>query len=589
MSSPQLSPVIRTGRQMMAVPSPRSSAKSLVSEPVVRRKETNPFRMPDDSSIFVLRNEERERRKKELEEQHRLKVHEKVTFAGRMRAGGARQRKKVLEEPLEDGDGHARPPGALKPAWTAAMMKDRNIDRESMSEYISKKREMFLMEYSLEVKKQEIERLETTATSMEKKLEEAEHFLEEDSAMFDEFLKENDRKSVAAIKMAEQETKLKLEKVLEIKRLSAKIVAVKSDISKYEDNLKEYTLYKDFLFKLSPPEWQEEQRARRQRLQQARAKEREKDAEKDALSKSPNRSSTGEKSAAGQRGSILNQGLPPVREAKRLPTPGSTELQSDKLGKASETDDDSSEYEMLLLLLWRPLQDEPALYFTEPQQLVDLLTELEEQNLSMVQNACETEETLEEFRKVMEVTRKEMDSESAELKKQLEVMTSAIQREQEKVAELELRARLYSFGHLKNDDQDNMLHTLRGKVEEVHRCCVGDSGANLSTLQMLTNIENRLGDLMERMETIPKDRLQMAEKAKERERRIRMREEKLHQQKQLQEDRIKKALERSQAENKKKVGKKLMTRSQPPSRKLNVIQKTDFSDKEREDHQFFFT
>ncbi|XP_041945256.1 cilia- and flagella-associated protein 100 isoform X1 [Alosa sapidissima] len=578
MSSPQLSPVIHAGRQVMAVPSPRSSAKSLESEPVVRRKGTNPFRMPDNSSIFVLRNEERERRKKELEEQHRLKVHEKVTFAGRMRAGGARQRKKVLEEPQEDGDGDARPPGALKPAWMAAMMKDRNIDRESMSEYISKKREMFLMEYSLEVKKQEIERLETTATSMEKKLREAEHFLEEDSAMFDEFLKENDRKSVAAIKMAEQETKLKLEKVLEIKRLTAKIVAVKSDISKYEDNLKEYTLYKDFLFKLSPPEWQEQQRARRGRLQQARAKEREKDAEKAAVSKSPNRSSTGEKSATGQRGSLLSQGLPPVREAKRLPTPGSTELQSDKLGKASETDDDSSEYE-----------DEPALYFTDPQQLVDLLTELEEQNLSLVQNACETEETLEEFRKVMEVTRKEMDSESAELEKQLEVMTSAIQREQEKVAELELRARLYSFGHLKNEDQDNMLHTLRGKVEEVHRCCVGDTGANLSTLQMLTNIESRLGELMERMETIPKDRLQMAEKAKERERRMRMREEKLHQQKQLQEDRIRKALERSQAENKKKVGKKLMTRSQPLSRKLNVIQKTDFSDKEREDHLFFFT
>lgn len=33
-------------------------------EPVVRRKETNPFRMPDDSSIFVFRNEERERKKK---------------------------------------------------------------------------------------------------------------------------------------------------------------------------------------------------------------------------------------------------------------------------------------------------------------------------------------------------------------------------------------------------------------------------------------------------------------------------------------------------------------------------------------------
>ena len=37
------------------------------------------------------------------------------------------------------------------------------------------------------------------------------------------------------------------------------------------------------------------------------------------------------------------------------------------------------------------------------------------------------------------------------------------------------------------------------------------------------------------------------------------------------------------------VGKKLMQRSEPPSRKLNVTQKTDFSDKDKEDQLFFFT
>ena len=35
----------------------------------------------------------------------------------------------------------------------------------------------------------------------EKKLEMAEQYLEEDAAMFDEFLKENDKNSVEAIKM----------------------------------------------------------------------------------------------------------------------------------------------------------------------------------------------------------------------------------------------------------------------------------------------------------------------------------------------------------------------------------------------------
>lgn len=36
-----------------------------------------------------------------------------------------------------------------------------------------------------------------------------------------------------------------------------------SNISKLEDTLQEYKLYKDFLFKISPPEWQEKQRAKK--------------------------------------------------------------------------------------------------------------------------------------------------------------------------------------------------------------------------------------------------------------------------------------------------------------------------------------
>ena len=43
-------------------------------------------------------------------------------------------------------------------------------------------------------------KLEEIAACEEKKLEQAERFLEEDAAMFDVFLKENDKNSVEAIK-----------------------------------------------------------------------------------------------------------------------------------------------------------------------------------------------------------------------------------------------------------------------------------------------------------------------------------------------------------------------------------------------------
>lgn len=51
---------------------------------------------------------------------------------------------------------------------------------------------------------------------------------------------------------AENETKAKLEKVQEIKRVNADIMTIKSEISKFEDILKEYQMYRKFLDNLTP-------------------------------------------------------------------------------------------------------------------------------------------------------------------------------------------------------------------------------------------------------------------------------------------------------------------------------------------------
>ena len=43
-------------------------------------------------------------------------------------------------------------------------------------------------------------------------------------------------------------------------------------------------------------------------------------------------------------------------------------------------------------------EGEVELYFTDPHQLIAIFTELEEQNLSLIQNSQETEETLEDIK-----------------------------------------------------------------------------------------------------------------------------------------------------------------------------------------------
>lgn len=69
--------------------------------------------------------------------------------------------------------------------------------------------------------------------------------------------------------------------------------------------------------------------------------------------------------------------------------------------------------------------------------------------------------------------------------------------------------------------QDVMLDTLGEKVAEVHRCCVDDRMTNLSTLEKLANIENRMSLLLQGLESIPAESLVMMKRIKDSERRSR--------------------------------------------------------------------
>ncbi|KTG46260.1 hypothetical protein cypCar_00003859 [Cyprinus carpio] len=530
----------------------------------------NPFKASEHNDLFQMINKEKSQRKLEHQSKLALPVHEKITFACRTRAGQTRLRKELKEEgsiPVT----HTHRQLQITPAWRVSM-KDPNIDKGGMNEYITKKRELFLLEYSLAVKKGEIQLLEQMASEEEAKLTRAEKFLENDATLFEEFLKENDKNSVEAIKIAEQETKVKLEKVAEIKKITSKMVAIKSDISKYEDILKEYKKYKEFLLMLSPPEWQEKQRSKsRHSTASTNAERDEKQTEK--IKKNKERK-TAEGSKRGERRGV--RGFLSSQEARA--TSRQSVKSSNQSRKIAAPGTDSSDYE-----------EDPVMFFKEPQDLLNLMTELEEQNLSLIQNTRETEEALEEFRQNAELTRKNMESESKQLKAQIDIITDTIQKEKERAAELEMKAKLFSFEQYKPEDQDKTLDSLSRKVEEVYHCCVGETEANLTTLQMLTAIEEKLGELLENADMIPKDQMSIAERAKEKERRMRLRDEKIFLQMKQQEERQKKALERSQAEIKKTSVKKLMPRSQPPVRKREANKNTEATDRENEEFLYFLS
>ncbi|TRY66692.1 hypothetical protein DNTS_011622 [Danionella cerebrum] len=440
-----------------------------------------------------------------------------------------------------------------------AFVWEPNIDRGSIHEYINKKRELFLMEYSLDVKKREILLLEQMAEEEEKKLTKAEKLLEEDAILFEEFLKENDKNALEAIRLAEQETKIKLEKVAEIKKVNSKIVAIKSEISKYEDTLKDYKKYKEFLLMLSPPQWKEKQRP--QSTVSSDVKPTEKSREK---KRGP---------SDRKRGEIpVSRGVSSVQEVRISSSKSlKTSSESSTLNRFT-TGTDSSDFE-----------EDLEIFFKDPQELLDLMTELEEQNLSIIQNTRETEEALEEFRQNDELTRQNMESESKQLTEQIDFMREAIEREKEKTAELERKAKHFSFGLYKPEDQEQSFDSLRCKVEEVYHCCVGETEAKLSTLQMLIAIEEKLGQLLENAELIPKDIMSIAERAKEKQRRMR----------QAPHQNIKNFLHLLRLKHLllclDYAVKKLMPRSQPPVRKCKTSKEKETIKQKNEDLLNFFS
>ncbi|XP_071486505.1 cilia- and flagella-associated protein 100-like [Diadema antillarum] len=536
----------------------------------------NPFTMPADNDIFMLRDKERQRKKAERIKQRGLKVHEKTTYTSRVNALRASMRKPLeeldAEEEEEEGDEKAL---AVKddPAFTIAVTRDRHVEKESLPDYIAKKREMFLVQYSLGVKRDEMRKLEEIASAEERKLELAEQYLEEDAAMFDEFLKENDKNSVEAIKIAESETKAKMEKVQEIRKINEEIGRIRGEISKNEVLLKDYQLYKKFLDSLTPHEWKDEKRKERLEKRKLKGKDRDKlaSASKKKVSSASTDGRNSKASATRQGGRLSSRGSANKRATVQSPTKSEDEV------KQAE---DDSDYES---------DEEPELYFSDPQQLLDIFADLEEQNLSLIQNSQETEESLEEIKQTINATETRMNRETEILKQQIDMLKHAIDREEDKARDLEHKSKMFSFGEFKAEDQEAMLDTLNNKVEDVYRNCIGDNEANISTLQMLTNIENKLEELFESIETMPPEKVEAAEKAKEKERRLRLREEKLEAQRIHQEERVRRALERAQADPKKKTGRKLVYRSEPPQTKRKVDRSKEKANKEEEEMAYFFT
>uniref|UniRef100_G1PZM3 Coiled-coil domain containing 38 n=1 Tax=Myotis lucifugus TaxID=59463 RepID=G1PZM3_MYOLU len=466
-------------------------------------------------------------------------------------------------------------------------------------------------QYAVSNKRNTITRYDKHIMTKERQINRAEIKLQEDAIAFEEFLRENDQRSINALKIAAQETINKLQMTAELKKATMEVQAVKSsEISKTEFLLREYIKYGLFLLKLSPKHWQLRQALRRAKMSKSR-EHIEENLSKILTIRIGERVAESLKSAGVRKDDLEGPGRHWMKRPETtLPLlsskPGSVLNQSESSEDSLEClIDDEMDFEM-----------EPELYFKEPEELLQVLTELEEQNLTLVQYSQDVDENLEEVNKREKFLQGEMfmndiyivrpyssgapisdnmilshrNSNIEFLLEQKEMLRDNCVREEEKAAELELRSRLFSFGEFDSDSQEKLIDSLSKKINQVYKFCIGDSEVgSLNPLQKLVKVESRLVELSDLIDAIPKENVEAIERIKLKERRQKFREEKMREKQKHQEERLKAALERAVAQPKKKLGRRLVWRSKPLSdskHQLLLVKDTRVKSIEEE---YFFT
>ncbi|XP_005374545.1 PREDICTED: coiled-coil domain-containing protein 38 [Chinchilla lanigera] len=529
--------------------------------------------------LFLYKENELAAKEKDKILSRSMKVHQKTTFSSRMKS-----RSHLSQIAFQsDRDGVSFEKLGLDPMLILKLTETADT-KKTLHEFIRDQRDRFLLEYTLLTKRNTIKKLEKHIVVKERQLKKAEQKLEDDTLAFEEFLRENDQRSADAMKIAAQETLNKLQMTTELKKASMEVQAMKSEIVNTEFLLREYMKYGLFLLKLSPKHWQIQQalkRAQTSKIQSILPKLVTKlplglsKTEDDAAS-SEVRPSSGDSIRKKSQGKIPKK---PSLNADAMRSPLSTQTDS-------VSSDDSMEFilddnlDMDLL---------PELYFKEPEELLQVLTNLEEQNLTLVQYSQDVDENLEEVNKREKVIQDKINSNIEFLLEHKEILKANCLREEEKAAELELRSRLFSFGEFNSDAQEKLIDSLSKKINQVYKVCIGDAEVgSLNPVQKLVKVESRMVELSDLIESIPKENVDAIERLKQKERRQKLREEKMKEKQRYQEERLKAALERAVAQPKKKVGRRLIYRSKPPSgNRRKVLLVSDPTKSQEED--FFFT
>lgn len=364
-----------------------------------------------------------------------------------------------------------------------------NDEKESIRELIEKKRELFRIKLATSIKKEEIEKLNAKTAAKRNELQKHEEALEADIDKFDNFLKDSDRNALEAVRNAEKEHKLGLEKKSLVKRLKLQLEGVQTRIIRNHSDLEECKELKSFLTSLTPEQWFEKSRKDKSERQENRRKTRI--MKRQAKWREDQDKKLKQQTAATQKKrERVRRKHQPDQEQSLFKRPATPEFDDEALTSSDE---------------------EVPFYFEEPEQLLDFFASMEEENLFLIQSIQEASQSLDELELRLQEARiekgKVTNDKVEELKKKIKTKKELSQ---------EIYCRLQGSRHVyKYEEVKKKMQSLYNAVSSAHLSLSTNYKAQSTSniFHMLADIERELEITLERLGCLPKERLRKEAKA----------------------------------------------------------------------------
>ncbi|KAK6632663.1 hypothetical protein RUM43_013431 [Polyplax serrata] len=231
----------------------------------------------------------------------------------------------------------------------------------------------------------------------------------------------------------------------------------------------------------------------------------------------------------------------------------------------------------------------PVLYFSHPQQIVDILSALEKNNLRALMNCVDLDFPAANAIAVVEKLKKSFEEDQARLVEDVGYLNDLVKEEEDKAAKSEQKYREIVFGLFRNLVVNEEYLSVMAYLEDAYEEVVASTDHNPDMLTMMKEIELEYERVALALDNLPNDMAVVRTKRFYREQRreiaeAKNAERKVHQMEMLLK-RLKKALS---GPPKGRKERKMVARSQPPEEELNRKKQPKILTKEEKERMFLF-